>query len=62
MQMVFRVEGDNGAAVVSAEAAKWGSDQRYKYRSLAVDLATGERIVMEGEPEAVVYEGKIRLR
>ena len=34
----------------------------YWIRNLAIDVADGDRIVLEGNPDEVVYKGIVRLR
>eukprot|EP01001_Neometanema_parovale_P008294 NODE_4577_length_1044_cov_114.147666_g4374_i0.p1 GENE.NODE_4577_length_1044_cov_114.147666_g4374_i0~~NODE_4577_length_1044_cov_114.147666_g4374_i0.p1 ORF type:complete len:306 (+),score=45.70 NODE_4577_length_1044_cov_114.147666_g4374_i0:64-918(+) len=65
LQMMFQIRGTNGAtAMVSCHCVKrrvTSSDVTYK--SICVDfIETGERRILEGTEEDVIYKGHIRLR
>ena len=61
MFQILKMNGDKGSGMVSVRAAQsvLGS---YWIRNLAIDVADGDRIVLEGNPDEVVYKGIVRLR
>ena len=62
LQLFFQVTGTNGAVgMASAEVQKdWKGN--FSYSLLSVDLPTGERIVLDGDPSYRIYKGVIKLR
>lgn len=61
LQLLFQVSGPLGHAMVSAQVQRIGG--KLQFNSLCVDIMnSGQRIVLSGTKEAVVYQGHIRLR
>lgn len=57
---MFQLNGECGSGMVSARVL--GHRKALKYQSLAVDLPTGERVILKGHPEHIVFKGYTRLR
>lgn len=64
--MMFQVNGDVGSGMVSASVEGGGraifGKKEPAYKSLAVDLPTGERVILKGMSDKVVFKGYTRLR
>lgn len=65
LEVMFQVNGEAGSGMVSArvvgELSLLGRKEPV-YQSLAVDLPTGERVILKGTPDKVVFKGYTRLR
>lgn len=65
---MFQVNGEIGSGMVSARVevgtrSTSGRGWREpRYQSLAVDLPTGERVILKGTADQVAFKGYIRLR
>lgn len=57
---MFQVNGEFSSGMVSACVRN--SQGELVYQSLAVDLPTGERVLLKGTPNKVVFKGYTRLR
>ena len=63
LQLMFQLNGEISSAMVSMEVKgdrPWG--RGLNYRSLSVDLPSGERLVLKGQSGDVVFQGYTRLR
>ena len=63
LQLMFQLNGEISSAMVSVDVERqaWLGHQLH-FRSLAVDLPTGERLLLKGSDAAVVFQGYTRLR
>lgn len=60
---MFQVSGERSNALVSVEVLRQTTWSRaLKFQSLAVDLPSGERLVLKGASSDVVFQGYTRLR
>ena len=57
---MFQVNGDISSGMVSGRVLSHRG--KIVYQSLAVDLPTGERVLLKGTPDKVVFKGYTRLR
>ena len=57
---MFQVNGECSSGMVSARVQSRG--RKLVYQSLAVDLPSGERVLLKGTPDKVVFKGYTRLR
>ena len=65
LEMMFQVNGEAGSGMASARVVGGFSLLGRKeavYQSLAVDLPTGERVILKGTPDKVVFKGYTQLR
>lgn len=60
LELMFQVNGECSSGMVSACVRRWRGD--LLYQSLAVDLPSGERVVLKGTPNKVIFKGYTRLR
>ena len=63
LQLMFQVNGEHSSAMVSMgvrRAALWS--RRLQFTSLAVDLPSGERLLLKGPSSSVVFQGYTKLR
>lgn len=60
-QLMYQVNSDDTMAMVSAEAVQTIAGG-YQITNLAVDFQNGDRIVLEGDPNEVVFQGVVKLR
>ena len=58
---MFQVNGTHSSAMVSLEASRQRSE-RAQFKSLALDFANGERLILKGTVDDVVFQGVTRLR
>ena len=61
LQLMFQVNGTHSSAMVSLEIFRRTSEG-LNYKSLAVDFANGERLLLKGKLDDVVYKGVTKLR
>lgn len=54
------MNGDISSGMVSGRVLSHRG--KIVYQSLAVDLPTGERVLLKGTPDKVVFKGYTRLR
>ena len=61
LELLFQVNGEWSSGMVSTRVS---SSRRGElvYQSLAVDLPSGERVLLKGTPDKVVFKGYTRLR
>lgn len=62
---MFQVNGESGSGMVSAcvvGSSSMVGGREPVYQSLAVDLPTGERVILKGTPDKVVFKGYTRLK
>ena len=60
LEVMFQVNGEVGSGIVSARVMR--QKKGVIYQSLAVDLPSGERVILKGTPESIVFKGYTRLR
>ncbi|EGD78770.1 hypothetical protein PTSG_01747 [Salpingoeca rosetta] len=60
LQMMFQLHGPKDSAMCSIEAQAAGAS--HKISSLALDFTDGQRFVLAGKPEDVVFKGLTKLR
>lgn len=60
LELMFQVNGEFSSGMVSACVRRWQGE--LVYQSLAVDLPTGERVLLKGTPDNVVFKGYTQLR
>eukprot|EP00054_Salpingoeca_dolichothecata_P035558 m.5705 g.5705 ORF g.5705 m.5705 type:complete len:283 (+) comp5602_c0_seq2:84-932(+) len=60
LEMIFQLQGSNMGAMVSVDALN--SKRHPEFLSLAVDFADGDRLVMAGGNDDVIFQGTVRLR
>ena len=61
LQLMFQVNGTHSSAMVSLEALRQTSEG-VQFKSLALDFANGERLILKGTVDDVVFQGVTRLR
>ena len=66
LQVMFQLLGDKSTGMVSLRVDRrplFGRAGRGDmYSSLAVDFKNGERLILSGEPNQVIFQGYTRLR
>ena len=60
LELMFQVNGEFSSGMVSVCVRNWQGE--LVYQSLAVDLPSGERVLLKGTPNKVVFKGYTRLR
>ena len=60
LELMFQVNGEISSGMVSANVSSRRGE--LVYGSLAVDLPSGERVLMKGTPDKIVFKGYTRLR
>ena len=60
LELMFQVNGEVSSGMVSADVSIRHGE--LVYQSLAVDLPSGERVLLKGSPSKVVFKGYTRLR
>lgn len=63
LQLMFQMDGEHSSAMVSLavrRATLWG--RKLQFTSLAVDLPSGERLLLKGPSSSVVFQGYTKLR
>ena len=64
LQLMFQVLGEKGVTAMVSVAVRrrvpWS--RALEFASIAVDLPTGERLLLKGRNEDVVFQGYTRLR
>ena len=58
---MFQVSGTHSSAMVSLEVFR-RTAEGLRFKSLAVDFANGERLLLKGKPDDVVFKGVTKLR
>ena len=58
---MFQMNGTHSSAMVSLEVYK-RTAKGIKFKSLAVDFVNGERLLLKGRQEDVIFKGVTRLR
>lgn len=58
---MFQINGTHSSAMVSLEVMRQTAEG-LKFKSLAMDFANGERLLLKGTVDDVVFKGVTRLR